>query len=399
MANSFIKAEKVVATSLGLLRRELVLPRLVWNDGAFADVTLAKGDTVSIRLPAYTTARTRLLRAGAPRIKDQLNERKVDVSLSTDVYKDIGITDEQLTLDIADFGGQVLNPVTVAIAEQLEQEVLNTIEGATYSTVLTHTLASSKPYETVVNARMALNDARIPVAGRALAIGSAFEAALLKDPQFVQVQQSGTDSVLRESLIGRIAGFDVFSAPGIAPNIAVAFHRTAFAMVQRAPIVPAGAPWGATLSYQGLAMRAVRVFDPDLVEDRFLMDSWIGCTPVRDDGYVDGNGRFVPTSEPGATLGPTSNVTAAASTDLVTTPTAHGYKAGDRIRFASLAGGGGLSTATDYFVLPSGLTSTAFKVSTTAGGATADITTDYSGGVVAKYAAPSLVRAVKIVVV
>lgn len=49
--SDFIKAEKVVATGLGLLEREVVLPRLVWRDAAIADVRGAKGDTITCRLP------------------------------------------------------------------------------------------------------------------------------------------------------------------------------------------------------------------------------------------------------------------------------------------------------------------------------------------------------------
>ena len=56
MANSFLKPEVIAATSLGLLQREVVLPRLVWND-AVSDFAGAKNDTVSIRVPARLEAR------------------------------------------------------------------------------------------------------------------------------------------------------------------------------------------------------------------------------------------------------------------------------------------------------------------------------------------------------
>ena len=85
MANSFIKAEQIVRTALGLLEREIVLPRLVWLNAA-GDFKGAKNDTISIRLPAYTTARTRALRGGRPITMDELEETKVDVTLDTDVY-------------------------------------------------------------------------------------------------------------------------------------------------------------------------------------------------------------------------------------------------------------------------------------------------------------------------
>jgi hypothetical protein len=48
--------------------------------------------------------------------------------------------------------------------------------------------------------------------------------------------------------------------------------------------------------------------------------------------------------------------------------------------FASLTGGAGLQTGTIYWVIASGLTSTAFKVSSTYGGAAFDFTTDITVG-------------------
>lgn len=101
--SDFIKATRVVSTALGLLVRELSLPQTVWRDAA-GDFRGAKDDTISIRVHAYAPARKRALRSGAGRTKDTLHERKVDVTLDTDVYKDVGITDEELTLDIANFG-------------------------------------------------------------------------------------------------------------------------------------------------------------------------------------------------------------------------------------------------------------------------------------------------------
>jgi hypothetical protein len=67
----------------------------------------------------------------------------------------------------------------------------------------------------------------------------------------------------------------------------------------------------------------------------------------------------------------------AATNDLVTS-TAHGLVAGDRVRFTTLTAGTGLSTSITYYVLASGLTANAFKVSLTSGGAIIDITVAYT---------------------
>jgi hypothetical protein len=63
----------------------------------------------------------------------------------------------------------------------------------------------------------------------------------------------------------------------------------------------------------------------------------------------------------------------------------HGLVANDRIYFTKLVGGTGLSLNTSYYVLATGLTTTAFKVSTTLGGGVRDITVDYTRVEAAKY--------------
>src|SRR3954451_3813641 len=107
MANTFLKPTRIVDAGLAVLARDLTLPNLVWQNAA-GDFAGAANDTISIRVPAYASARTRALRSGAARTRDFVVERKVDVTLATDVYKDVEITDEQLSLDIVDFTNQVM---------------------------------------------------------------------------------------------------------------------------------------------------------------------------------------------------------------------------------------------------------------------------------------------------
>jgi len=290
-----IKPEVVVSAALGILSREVVLPALVWRD-AGGDFAGAKNDTISIRLPAYFTARTRELRSGDARTKDSLVERKVDVTLDTDVYADVPITDEELTLDISNFGEQVLNPVLGGVVRALEDELIATMQGATYEREIE--FDADDPQATLLRARRLLNDANVPQANRTLAVGSAIEEALLASAQNRDVSQSGSDSALRDAVIDRRAGFTIVSVPGLDPYEAYAFHRTAFVMSSRAPVVPQGAPWGATMSSGGFAIRVVRVFDPNEVEDRLVVDSWVGTNVVLDAGTIGSDGKFVPATSP-----------------------------------------------------------------------------------------------------
>jgi hypothetical protein len=68
---------------------------------------------------------------------------------------------------------------------------------------------------------------------------------------------------------------------------------------------------------------------------------------------------------------------AIAATDTITTSSAHGLVAGNRIKITALTGGAGLSAGSTYYVVAP-VTSTTFKLSATLNGAAIDITSDSS---------------------
>lgn len=321
--SEFLKPTVIVQTALGLLVRELTIPQLVWRDPV-GDFAGAFNDTISIRLPAYVKSNSRALRSGDSRNKSALFERKVDMTLDTDIYLDVPITDEQLSLDIRDFGMQVLNPMTEGMGRGIEDKLIDVIQGASYENSISFDHSADSAYKDVaVAARTFLNQARVPAAGRSIVCGSAMESAFLTDDEFIRADHIGAsaEATVRESLIGRVAGFMVYTSPGIDSDKAYAFHQTAYALSNRAPVVPAGAPYGHSDSYQGLALRTVRVFDPDAVEDRLVMDSWLGATAVTDEGHYDGDpaagGRFEPVTDPDNPVTGHSDVWANDSAKLV----------------------------------------------------------------------------------
>ncbi|WP_431781709.1 P22 phage major capsid protein family protein [Streptomyces chumphonensis] len=288
MANTFLKPEVIAATSLGLLQREVMLPRLVWSD-AISDFAGAKNDTVSIRVPARLEAREYGWRndRSSEIVLDELAETKIDVSLNHDIYSAVAVTDEQLTLDIRDFGGQVLAPQTYAIARAVEDLLVTTIEGATYANTIT--VDPSDPFSGAVDARTALNKAEVPRDGRVLLVGADFEAAMLKSELLKRVDESGSDGALREATIGRYAGFTVVGSNAIAADTAYAFVRSAFIFAMRAPAIPAGVSFGQSASDQGIAMRWIRDYDPMRLRDRSVLNTFVGSAVVRDNTAAVGD--------------------------------------------------------------------------------------------------------------
>jgi hypothetical protein len=133
-------------------------------------------------------------------------------------------------------------------------------------------------------------------------------------------------------------------------------------MSNRAPVVPAGAPFGASSSYDGMAMRVVRVLDSDDPghPGGRLVD---GLERHRRPRLLRRERPFVPTDADAGAAVAIANTSAAG--DDIDTSTAHGFVAGDRVVFTALTGGAGLKTNTEYYVIAANLAANTFQVSTT----------------------------------
>ena len=288
MANTVIKATQVVQMARLLLQREIVLPRLVWSDFRKQDFQYAYNDTVTMAVPAVMSARSRTLRSSTGLTADEFAETSVDVKLDTHVYKLLNLTDENLTLDIRDFGTQVLQPQIRSVAEGLEGVVADEFAAApvTAAQTISFTQGTDDPYKVLLAARKILNDFNVPANDRVLVVGSSVELALLEDDR---IAKSSIDAIQRDALvdamIGRVAGFNIVQSNALAEDEAYAFHRTAVAFGAFAPSIPAGATSGAQTSSEGIGMRYLRDYNPTNSTgpvDRSLVDAFAGAASVND---------------------------------------------------------------------------------------------------------------------
>ena len=288
MANTVIKATQVVQMARLLLQREIVLPRLVWSDFTKQQFQYAYNDTVTMAVPAVLSARTRTLRSATGLTADEFAETSVDVKLDTHVYKLLNLTDENLTLDIRDFGTQVLQPQIRAVAEGLEGVIATELAAAPVTAAQTVNFAqgTDDPYKVLLAARKILNDFNVPMNDRVFAVGSGVELALLEDDR---IAKSSIDAIQRDALVdaqvGRVAGFNIVTSNALAEDEAYAFHRTAVAFGAFAPAVPQGASSGSQTSSEGIGMRYIRDYNPTNSTgpvDRSLVDAFAGAQSVND---------------------------------------------------------------------------------------------------------------------
>lgn len=400
MANTFLKVGQIARQAIGLLSREVQLPGLFWMDAIDGDDFRGSlNDTVSIRVPAYTSARTRTMRSGTALVADDLGETKVDVTLDTHLYQLLNIKDEELTLDIADFGAQVTQPAIQAVARGLEDAVVAELQGITFPAARTIEVDNTNPYDSFVDAKTALNNGRVPRAGRFAVVGSQIEGRLLKSTQFANADKAGDQLAFRQGLIGRVAGVDVYGSEALLPTEGYVAHRTAIAVATATPKNPRGATESGTASMsigdgRSMSIRVLFDYDPTYAQDRQLVDLFTGTGVVTDAGYYDADDRFHPFT---GTITNVTLTTSAAADNIIDTTAAHGFAAGDRVVFSALTGGAGLDTNTAYYVIAANLGAQTFQVSTTAGGSAVDFTTDITAGTVAESgSAANVVRVVKL---
>jgi hypothetical protein len=294
VANVFLKAEKIVSQGLGLLQRELVLPRLVKRFGP-DDFRGAKDDTINIRIPSLLVGREYEWRTRtAPIIVDQLQETSIAVELNKHPYSAVGITDEELTLDISNWGEQVARPQIRAVAEKLEGYIATAMQStADYLHEVDYVQGDPEDpndrsfYRAALRARRRLNEENVPTDGRVILVGTGVEEAALDSPHLIKANESGSDSALREAVIGRILGFTVVATNSVEEDFAVAMHPTAFALGNVAPVVPDGVSAGATMSFDGLNMRWIKDYDSDYLRDRSVYSAFAGAASVEDARNMD----------------------------------------------------------------------------------------------------------------
>ncbi|MFJ6559968.1 P22 coat protein - protein 5 domain protein [Streptomyces sp. NPDC091412] len=101
----------------------------------------------------------------------------------------------------------------------------------------------------LVPLRTRLNRSNVPTEGRYVVGSPEFTGALLRDDRFVRVDASGTDSGLRNGIVGRAAGFDVLESNN-TPN-----------PTGQVQVIQAGYPGAITYAEQILETEALRLQD------------------------------------------------------------------------------------------------------------------------------------------
>ena len=287
MAHTLYSSEQAATAALEALRYLSVLPRTVRMDYS-TEFVAGRGQTVNVLAPisageakVYTKAK----RTAREAIEfNDLAQTWVPVTLEDQIYNAVRLPDDFATFTLRDLTREVLVPQAQSVVDGLAAPLItemNAIAADADAAVTVEADGSSNVLRGVIRMNQVLNGRKVPRAGRTLAVGTDWEAALLSLPQLQKVNEAGDGgSMLRQAQIGNLFGFNIIVAPELASDKAVAYHRDAFAFVTRPTRVPEGAPHGAVVSQDGFALRHIMQYNPIQLEDQSIVDAFFGSTTL-----------------------------------------------------------------------------------------------------------------------
>ena len=325
MPNAFLTPNIIAREALIVLENNLVMANLVHRD--YSDEFAQIGDTVTIRKPAKFTAKNF---TGAISRQDA-SEGSVPVKI--DRHRDVsfGVTSKELTLDIKDFSTQLISPAMRAIAQAVDEDLLN--EVSNISATVSGT-ASPTDLKDIADMSKALDIAKVPMDQRRLVLDPNHNAELGRlytlDTYMDQncpgslattpgtatsFKITGTKGAVKVALSSVTAatatvkkgdcfildGYryhftaDAAAAAGAVAEVGIdaelvkdyqeatavyvankihslAFHRNAIALVTRPLALPMGASKAAIVSHNGLGVRVVYGYDQDTKTDTVSLD-------------------------------------------------------------------------------------------------------------------------------
>ncbi|QEK11688.1 P22 coat protein [Crassaminicella thermophila] len=212
MGNTLLTPQEIAREALVRLKSNMVMAGLVHTD--YSAEFQKKGDTVTIRKPATFVADE----FGGTINLQEIGEDSVAVKLDKIADVSVEVTSKELTLDVQDFGAQILDGAVLAIAEKIDNDLASLYKYVPY---FSGTPGSTPSALTDISAAMkVLNANRVPMGMRSAVWDPEAHASLVTLDALAGLDKSGTTAALREASMGRVMMFDNFMDQNIKTHVA-----------------------------------------------------------------------------------------------------------------------------------------------------------------------------------
>ena len=294
VANAIVKL--VAADALPVLVGNLVMGNLVDRD--YEPALAHAGDTINVPIPPVMQANN-ILEGGTVQTQNP-NLGNAQIVLNTHAEATFQIPDVTKVLAVPDLLKIYMQPAVAAIAQKVENDLLNLYAGFTANTPV-GTPGTAITENVIDAAETALFLAKVPpTAEKYMVVDAATYSAWRQIPRFSEFQTAG-DAGLKaiiDGTVGKIKDFFVFrsqfvqytgSNPVTTHNLA--FTRDAIGLVIRR--LPQPLPGtGAIAEYAELGnfgMRVVMSYQPNTLAQQFTVDILYGCGILRNSSAVQVN--------------------------------------------------------------------------------------------------------------
>lgn len=201
MPNTFLTPQIIAREALMVLENNLVMANLVHRD--YSDEFVKVGDTVTARKPAKFVSHNF---TGAVIVQDAVED---GVPVKLDRHRDVtfAVTSTQMTLDIKNFSEQLITPAMSAIAQSVDEDLLN--EVANISNVVEGT-AKPANLEDIARISKKLDINKVPMQQRRLVLNPEHKYRYALTDNLSKVAYAGTGETLRNAELGRIYTLDTY---------------------------------------------------------------------------------------------------------------------------------------------------------------------------------------------
>ncbi len=210
MANAFISVKEIARQLLPRLIENLVFPNLIHKDFSEQFVN-GKGATIQVKKPVILEAKEFVEADGVT--PQDMKEESVEVTLDKLATVDVAYGSIQAVTNVDDLNRLFIEPAAVALAEKINSDGLFLYRDIPYAVGTPGTTPSS--LTDLANVRKALNEQKVPVAGRVAVWDPEADAKFTTIDAIVNAEKSGSTQALREGSIGRVFGLDNYMAQGI----------------------------------------------------------------------------------------------------------------------------------------------------------------------------------------
>ena len=294
VANAIVKL--VAADALPVLVGNLVMGNLVNRD--YEPVLANAGDTVNIPIPPTMVANN--IAEGGTVTTQNPNLGNAQIVLNTHAEATFQIPDVTKVLAVPDLLKLYMEPAVAAIAQKIENDLLNLYAGFTTNAAV-GSAGVAITEATIDAAETALFLAKIPPSEQKfIVVDAAAYSAWRQIPRFSEFQNCGEAGLraIVDGTIGKIKDFFVFRSQFVQKtgNAPITTHNLAFTknalglVVRRLPQPLPGT--GAIAEYAELGnfgMRVVMSYQPNTLAQQFTVDVLYGCGVLRNSGGVQVN--------------------------------------------------------------------------------------------------------------